>query len=187
MRAWVPPRTCAACCSCRDRDGSHHDSLQGHGPGHERPPRRPGGLHVRPDHQHHQPDQGRQNQGLCRDDERLPSLPDVPTMHEAGLPDFKMSVWHALYAPKGTPKPIIDKLSKALQKALKDPSLKQRYAELGPRPWHRTAPRRKRCGSTSKPRSTNGGRSSRKPVSTPTDGIAGVVDVPASERVRRRF
>ncbi len=63
--------------------------------------------------------------------QRLPSMPEVPTMSEAGLPNFKMTVWHALYAPKGTPKPIIDKLSKALQEALKDPNLKQRYAELG--------------------------------------------------------
>jgi tripartite-type tricarboxylate transporter receptor subunit TctC len=63
--------------------------------------------------------------------QRLPSMPEVPTMIEAGLPNYKMTVWHALYAPKGTPKPIIDKLSKALQEALKDPNLKQRYAELG--------------------------------------------------------
>jgi tripartite-type tricarboxylate transporter receptor subunit TctC len=63
--------------------------------------------------------------------QRLPSMPEVPTMSEAGLPNFKMTVWHALYAPKGTPKPIIDKLSRALQEALKDSNLKQRYAELG--------------------------------------------------------
>ena len=66
--------------------------------------------------------------------QRLPSLPEVPTMNEAGLPNFKMTVWHALYAPKGTPKPIIDKLSKALQEALKDANVKQRYAELGAAP-----------------------------------------------------
>jgi tripartite-type tricarboxylate transporter receptor subunit TctC len=65
---------------------------------------------------------------------RLPSLPGVPTMHEAGLPNFKMTVWHALYAPKGTPKPIIDRLSKALQEALKDANVRQRYAELGADP-----------------------------------------------------
>ena len=63
--------------------------------------------------------------------QRLPSMPEVPTMKEAGLPNYKMTVWHALYAPKATPKPIIDKLSKALQEALKDANLKQRYAELG--------------------------------------------------------
>jgi tripartite-type tricarboxylate transporter receptor subunit TctC len=62
---------------------------------------------------------------------RLPSLPDVPTMTEAGLPNYKMTVWHAMYAPKGTPKPVIDKLVQSLQEALKDPNLKQRYAELG--------------------------------------------------------
>ena len=65
---------------------------------------------------------------------RVPSLPDVPTMHEAGLPNFEVAVWHALYAPKGTPKPIIDKLVKALQFALKDPVVKQRFAELGTEP-----------------------------------------------------
>jgi len=63
--------------------------------------------------------------------QRLPSMPTVPTMKEAGLPKYQMTVWHALYAPKATPKPIIDKLAKALQEALKDANLKQRYAELG--------------------------------------------------------
>jgi tripartite-type tricarboxylate transporter receptor subunit TctC len=62
---------------------------------------------------------------------RLPSLPNVPTMSEAGLPNFEITVWHALYAPKGTPKPIIEQLSKALQKALKDPVLNKRFADLG--------------------------------------------------------
>jgi tripartite-type tricarboxylate transporter receptor subunit TctC len=63
--------------------------------------------------------------------QKLPSMPEVPTMKEAGLPKYQMTVWHALYAPKATPKPIVDKLSKALQEALKDANLKQRYAELG--------------------------------------------------------
>ncbi|MGE5220761.1 MAG: tripartite tricarboxylate transporter substrate binding protein BugD [Chloroflexota bacterium] len=65
---------------------------------------------------------------------RVPSLPSVPTMDEAGLKGFDVSVWHALYAPKGTPKPIIDKLSKALQNALKDATVKQRFADLGTEP-----------------------------------------------------
>ncbi len=65
---------------------------------------------------------------------RVPSLPDVPTMTEAGLPNFEISVWHALYAPKGTPKPIIDKLVKALHEALKEATVKQRFAELGVEP-----------------------------------------------------
>lgn len=65
---------------------------------------------------------------------KVSSLPDVPTMDKAGLPNFEVAVWHALYAPKGTPKPIIDKLVKALQDALKDSNLKLRFAELGTEP-----------------------------------------------------
>lgn len=65
---------------------------------------------------------------------RVPSLPDVPTMHEAGLPNFEVAVWHGIYAPKGTPKPIVNELSSALQHALKDPTVKQRFADLGTEP-----------------------------------------------------
>jgi putative tricarboxylic transport membrane protein len=65
---------------------------------------------------------------------RVASLPNVPTMDEAGLKGFEVSVWHALYAPKGTPKPVIDKLTTALQAALKDDNVKQRFAELGTEP-----------------------------------------------------
>ena len=65
---------------------------------------------------------------------RLAALPEVPTMREGGMPHFTVTVWHAMYAPKGTPQPIIDKLSKALQEALKDPTLKQRFADLGSEP-----------------------------------------------------
>src|SRR6266404_5520761 len=50
---------------------------------------------------------------------RVASLPNVPTMDEAGLKGFEVSVWHGLYAPKGTPKPVIDKLTNALHVALK--------------------------------------------------------------------
>jgi len=65
---------------------------------------------------------------------RVASLSNVPTMDEAGLKGFEVSVWHGLYAPKGTPKPVIDKLTKALQAALKDDNVKQRFAELGTEP-----------------------------------------------------
>ena len=65
---------------------------------------------------------------------KVPSLPDVPTCDAAGLPGFDVAVWHALYGPKGTPKPIIDKLAAALQVALKDATVKQRFAELGTEP-----------------------------------------------------
>ena len=65
---------------------------------------------------------------------RVASLPNVPTMDEAGLKGFEVSIWHALYGPKGTPKPVIDKLTKALQEALKDATVKQRFADLGTEP-----------------------------------------------------
>ncbi len=65
---------------------------------------------------------------------RVPSLSDLPTLHEAGLPNFEVVVWHGLYAPKSTPKPIIDRLTKALQLALKDPAVIQRFGDLGTEP-----------------------------------------------------
>ena len=65
---------------------------------------------------------------------RVPSLPNVPTMDEAGLKAFEVAVWHGLYAPKGAPKPVVDKLTKALQDALKDQNVKQRFGELGTEP-----------------------------------------------------
>jgi tripartite-type tricarboxylate transporter receptor subunit TctC len=65
---------------------------------------------------------------------RVAALADVPTMDEAGLPGFEVSIWHGLYAPKGTPQPVVDKLVAALQAALKDPTVAQRFGELGTEP-----------------------------------------------------
>src|SRR5215207_4714123 len=65
---------------------------------------------------------------------RVPSLPDLPTMQESGLSNFEVAVWHGLYAPKGTPKPVIDRLTQALQAAVKDPLVKTRLGELGTEP-----------------------------------------------------
>lgn len=62
---------------------------------------------------------------------RVPSLPDLPPANDAGLPGFDVSVWHGVYAPKGTPKPVIDKLVVALQGAIADPAFVQKMAELG--------------------------------------------------------
>ncbi len=62
---------------------------------------------------------------------RVPSLADVPTLDEQGLKGFEVGIWHGLYAPKGTPKPAIDKLVAALQEAVKDPAVNRRFAELG--------------------------------------------------------
>lgn len=62
---------------------------------------------------------------------RSPALPDVPTTIEAGLPEYQVSAWNALFAPKGTPKAIVDKLNDALVKALDDPNARKRLLDLG--------------------------------------------------------
>lgn len=64
----------------------------------------------------------------------VPSLPNLPTLASGALPNFEVGVWHGLYAPKGTPKPVVDQLSNALRVALKDPTVKQRFADLGTEP-----------------------------------------------------
>jgi tripartite-type tricarboxylate transporter receptor subunit TctC len=63
--------------------------------------------------------------------ERNPMLPNVPTSNEAGLPEFQASAWNGLFAPKATPKPILDKLAVALDKALDDTTTRKRLQELG--------------------------------------------------------
>ncbi len=63
--------------------------------------------------------------------QRIKALPDAPTLHEQGLKDFEMVVWHGIYAPKGTPADIITKMNAALRAALKDADVKARFAELG--------------------------------------------------------
>ena len=64
-------------------------------------------------------------------DTRSPILPDVPTTKEAGMPQFNLTVWFGLSAPKGTPRPIIDKLNAALAVALNDPDVVMHFADLG--------------------------------------------------------
>jgi len=63
--------------------------------------------------------------------ERSPALPNVPTSREAGLPEFQAQAWNALFAPKDTPQPIVDKLTVALDKALDDEPTRKRLLELG--------------------------------------------------------
>jgi len=66
--------------------------------------------------------------------ERLTNLPDIPTAAEAGLPGLEVTIWHGIYAPKGTPKDVIDRLSQSLKTALKDETVINRLAELGTAP-----------------------------------------------------
>ena len=63
--------------------------------------------------------------------ERSPALPDVPTTKEGGLPEFQVTAWNAIFAPKGTPKEIVAKLNAALVKALNDESVRKRLLDLG--------------------------------------------------------
>src|SRR6266480_2126654 len=62
---------------------------------------------------------------------RLAAAPDIPTVDEAGLPGFYMAVWHAIWAPKATPKDIVDRLNSAITEALADPSVRKRLENLG--------------------------------------------------------
>ena len=62
---------------------------------------------------------------------RIPSLPDMPAMSEAGVQGMDINISFGLYAPKGTPKPVLDKLSAALQTAVQDPDVRQRLEAMG--------------------------------------------------------
>ena len=61
---------------------------------------------------------------------RIPQLPDVPTFAEAGAPKFDLTVWNAIAAPSGTPRPVLDRLEESLKTSLRDPLLRQRFADL---------------------------------------------------------
>ncbi len=61
---------------------------------------------------------------------RLSALPNVPTLDEQGLKGFEVKVWHGMYAPKGTPPAVLDKVGVALRAAMQDPAVKQRLSDL---------------------------------------------------------
>ncbi len=61
---------------------------------------------------------------------RLAALPNVPTLDEQGLKGFEVKVWHGMYAPKGTPPAVLDKIGVALRAAMQDPAVKQRLTDL---------------------------------------------------------
>jgi tripartite-type tricarboxylate transporter receptor subunit TctC len=65
---------------------------------------------------------------------RLASMPELPTADEAGLKGFEVGAWHGIYAPKGTPEPIVQKLSQILQQALRDPDLVKRFNDINTEP-----------------------------------------------------
>lgn len=63
--------------------------------------------------------------------QRIRALPDASTLNEGGLKDFEVIVWHGVYAPKGTPAAVIDKVSSAIRASLKDPAFTARMDDLG--------------------------------------------------------
>ncbi len=63
--------------------------------------------------------------------QRLEALPNLPTVREIGLPSVEFTLWHGLYAPKGTPQPVVDRLNGALRIALNDPIVRERFAAFG--------------------------------------------------------
>lgn len=65
---------------------------------------------------------------------RLATMPDLPTADEAGLKGFEVGAWHGLYAPKGTPDDVVQKLSKTLQEVLRDPDLVKRFNDINTEP-----------------------------------------------------
>lgn len=71
--------------------------------------------------------------GVC-DAERASSLPDVPTVREAGVPDFASVTWLALVAPKGTPDAILAKLNSAVTEILREPDIQAQFLKLGVQP-----------------------------------------------------
>ncbi|MFT0849867.1 tripartite tricarboxylate transporter substrate-binding protein, partial [Achromobacter sp. F4_2707] len=63
--------------------------------------------------------------------QRSPSFPDVPTAAEAGVPDYEVSTWYAMWAPAGTPPDIVEKMSEEITKALNSPKIKELWASNG--------------------------------------------------------
>ena len=73
---------------------------------------------------------------------RLPQAPDIPTVAEAGLPGLEVSIWHGMYAPRGTPAPVLQRLNQALRVAIQDPAVVARLNDLAspPEPLSRVTP-----------------------------------------------
>ena len=73
---------------------------------------------------------------------RLPQAPEIPTVAEAGLPGLEVSIWHGMYAPRGTPAPVLQRLNQALRVAIQDPAVVARLNDLAspPEPLSRVTP-----------------------------------------------
>ena len=68
-------------------------------------------------------------------EQRIPTLPDVPTALEAGVKNFTMPLWYGMFAPAATPRDIVLRLSRELIRALEAPDIRERLAAAGVDPW----------------------------------------------------
>ena len=71
---------------------------------------------------------------------RIRAMPDLTTLQEQGVPGFECYTWNALFAPAGTPQPVVDRLAEAIRLALADPSVIKRLQEVGIDPTPDTTP-----------------------------------------------
>ena len=102
---------------------------------------------------------------------RLANAPDIPTVDEAGLPGFYVSSWSGLWAPKGTPKEVIAKLSTAVAEGLADAAVRSRFADIGMQVFPREQQTPEAFEPTRRPRLPSGGRSSRQRASRLSEGL----------------
>ncbi|UUZ77077.1 tripartite tricarboxylate transporter substrate binding protein [Polaromonas sp. P1(28)-13] len=99
---------------------------------------------------------------------RLPNMPGAPSLAEAGVPGFEMQSWQGVFAPAGTPKPIVDRLDKEIAAIVAMPEVKDKLRNLGVEPDGRGP---NGSPSFSVPRSQSGARSSRTPASRPSESV----------------
>ena len=91
-------------------------------------------------------------------DSRIAAAPDIPTVDEAGMPGFYMSVWHAIMGPKGMVAPAITALNGAIVESLADPDVRKRLMDLGQDIPAREQQRPRGWAHITRPKSRSGGR-----------------------------
>ena len=96
---------------------------------------------------------------------RLAQAPNIPTVDEAGFPGFYLSSWNGIWAPKGTPKDVVATLNAAVVDALNDPTIRQRFTDLGQVIPPRDQLTPEAFGAYQRAESTSGGPSSRRQAS----------------------
>jgi tripartite-type tricarboxylate transporter receptor subunit TctC len=104
-------------------------------------------------------------------DARMPLAPDIPSFSDSGFRTLSYSQWFGLFAPRGTPRDIIEKLNLATVEALGDPAVRNRFDELGFEIFPVNSRRPTNCDRWSRPMPRNGGRSSRSCGSNRSESV----------------